>query len=258
MPVSEHETAQSRDCFSSYLRRQANDLPLLLLQQRARQGRRVLQSWMLSPSLMAMFFAYNQKSVPPSCWALCFNLLTITITPMTCGHWFSIGSDWQGENIPDLLWLRTASWSNHGLCQTASPILAPIHDLKAKFLCKCFHQSLAVEAFTSWLKLERLSFMGYKASSARTSASWVAPKKSCKKQKKYNTITMVFIIGFKSRANIRGNWALDTFSNTAMMLLRGMMRGCRVSWAVAMQSSTAMVWQNSSWVTLTWAKVIPA
>ena len=59
MPVSEHETAPSRGRFPSYLRRQVNDLLCLLLQQRARQGRRLLQSQMLSPSLKALFLTSN-------------------------------------------------------------------------------------------------------------------------------------------------------------------------------------------------------
>jgi len=59
MSVSEHETAQSRGRFPSYLRRQVNDLLCLLLQQRARRGRWLLQSQMLSPSLRALFLTSN-------------------------------------------------------------------------------------------------------------------------------------------------------------------------------------------------------
>ena len=61
MPVSEHETAPSRGRFPSYLRRQVNDLLCLLLQQRARRGRRLLQSQMLSPSLRALFLTSNHQ-----------------------------------------------------------------------------------------------------------------------------------------------------------------------------------------------------
>jgi hypothetical protein len=61
MPVSDHGTAQSRGRFPSYLRRQANDLLCLLLQQRARWGRRVFQSRMLSPSLSYVFVYKHQR-----------------------------------------------------------------------------------------------------------------------------------------------------------------------------------------------------